>query len=271
MISDTPIDEQWMGLLTGISYQSGIDYYSNINMKYTQMMPLKHCMQPNPKMILASIDCDPYAKACLDQQYEKVIQLLLQGVNRLVAAGADWLVLCSNTAHISVPSIQEAHPKLPILHIGDTTSYAVKAAGFTKVGLLGTAPTMRESYLKDQLAKHGIETLVPETEAELDQIFEAIVNELSFAKFEDSTRQFFLDQIDKLVSRGCSGVILGCTEIELLVNENHTGVPLFKTAELHIDAAAKIAAGKMDMKDFLPPVAAQASKLAQKFPLESAS
>lgn len=172
-------------------------------------------------------------------------------MDKLVGAGVDFLVIASNTGHLCAPRVREVHPSLPILHIADVTATAIKAKGFTKVGLLGTEPTMREAYLKDQLALHGIETVTPETDEDLRQIFEYIMHELGFNVFKDETRTFFVDQVRKLVARGASGVILGCTEIELLIKQEHVpDVPLFPSAELHIEAAAKVAAGKVDIKEY---------------------
>ena len=142
---------------------------------------------------------------------------------------------------------------IPYLHIADCTAKAIKDKGLKRVGLLGTEPTMRESYLKERLAMHGIETLVPDNDQDLSQIFQFIMHELGFGVFKPETLAFFKDQVAKLVAQGAEGVILGCTEIELLIKQEHCpGVPLFASAELHMDAAAKVVAGAAQLSSYAP-------------------
>ena len=157
-----------LGLLTGVSYQSGLDYYKNINEQYMQLVPKGRLMPPNPRLTMVSLDCDEYASMLVTKEWDAVAQYLCRGVDQLVKAEPDCcLVICSNTAHLAVPLIRQLHPTLPVLHIADATARAIKAQGLSRVGLLGTEPTMRESYLKVQLLKHGIECIVPESDADL--------------------------------------------------------------------------------------------------------
>lgn len=244
-----------IGLLTGISYQSGLDYYKNINEQYMELVPKTFLMPNNPLLLMVSVDCAPYAQMLCDKQWEQVAAYLVDGVRRLVAAGADILVICSNTAHMSVPLVRSAHPALPILHIADATAKAIRDRGFTTVGLLGTEPTMREDYLKAQLRKHGIETIAPDSDEDLSQIFHYIMTELGVGQFLEPTRAFFVGQVGKLVERGAQGVIMGCTEIELLLRQSDVPeVPLFPSAELHIAAAARVAAGVLKIEELMPSV-----------------
>lgn len=244
-----------LGLVTGISYQSGLDYYKNINEQYMELVPKTFLMPSNPLLIVVSVDCAQYAQMLCDKRWEDVSAYLTDGVQRLVHAGADCLVICSNTAHMSVPLVRQLHPTLPILHIADATAKAIRDQGFTSVGLLGTEPTMREDYLKAQLRKHGIETIVPDSDEDLGQIFHYIMTELGCGQFLDPTRTFFVAQAQKLADRGAQGVIMGCTEIELLLRQSDIpAVPLFPSAELHIAACTKVAAGVLQLSDLMPAV-----------------
>ena len=243
-----------LGLLTGVSYQSGLDYYKNINEQYMKLMPKGKLMSPNPSLAMVSVDCDEYASLLVAKEWDAVSQYLSRGVERLVKAEPDCcLVICSNTAHLAVPLVRQLNPTLPILHIADVTAQAIKAKGLRRVGLLGTEPTMREDYLKAQLARHGVECIVPESDADLQQIFQFIMEELGFGEFKESTRAFFAAQVRALHARGAEGVVLGCTEIELLLRQQDTpDVPLFPSAQLHIAAAARVAAGLQRVVDFEP-------------------
>jgi len=244
-----------LGLLTGVSYQSGLDYYKNINERYMAIVPQTFLFPPNPLLLMVSVDCSEYAAMLCDKKWDNVASYLLQGVHRLVNAGTECLVICSNTAHLSVPLVQQHYPDLRILHIADATAIAIKDQGHSLVGLLGTEPTMREDYLKVQLKKHGIETITPDNDEDLSQIFNFIMTELGVGKFLDSTRKFFVQQVEKLAARGAQGVIMGCTEIELLLRQDDTpSVPLFASAALHIEAAAKVAAGTLDIDSLSPGV-----------------
>jgi len=247
------MDARVAGILSGISYVSGIDYYKGINEEYAKIVGKRNLMPPNALMIMVSVDCDEYAKMLVAGEWQGVADYLAAEVDRLVAARCDFLCIASNTAHIAYPEIQRRYPELPVLHIADCTATSIKENGFTTVGLLGTEPTMRENYLKDRLALHGITTLVPDEDEDLSQIFQYIMDELGFNIFKPETRAFFLKNIEKLVARGAQGVILGCTEIELLVAQSHVPeVKLFRSAELHIAAAARLAARTADIGEFLP-------------------
>eukprot|EP00041_Stephanoeca_diplocostata_P020271 m.451286 g.451286 ORF g.451286 m.451286 type:complete len:263 (+) comp21524_c0_seq4:555-1343(+) len=241
-----------IGILTGISYVSGLDYYKGINEIFGRIVGKRHLIPANPLMLLASVDCDIYAKMLTDKEWTGVAAHLLQGVEKLVSGGMDVLCIASNTGHIAFPAISQKYPDLEILHIADCTAKQIKSLGLSTVGLIGTEPTMREAYLKDRLRQHGISVVIPQEE-EMSKIFNFIMNELGFNDFKDDTRAYFVDQIRALQSYGAQGVILGCTEIELLVDQSHVPeVPLFPSAKMHIDAAARIAAGTQDVTDYLP-------------------
>eukprot|EP00039_Didymoeca_costata_P013140 m.195306 g.195306 ORF g.195306 m.195306 type:complete len:251 (-) comp15688_c0_seq7:2747-3499(-) len=241
-----------LGVLTGISYVSGLDYYKGINKRYMEIAGTKHLIAPNPPMLMSSVDCDIYAKNLTERKWDDISDHLMVGLDRLVQAGCNMIAIASNTGHIVYPAFKKKYSEVGILHIADVTARALKAKGISTVGLLGTEPTMREAYLKDRLALHGIKTIVPSNEEDLSQIFQYIMDELGYNVFKDSTREYFLDQVEALKSRGAQGVILGCTEIELLINQKHTTTPVFPSAELHLNAITDILLGKATLKEFQP-------------------
>lgn len=242
-----------LGLLTGISYVSGLDYYKGINERVLANSPKGHLMSPNPTIVLASVDCDAYAHYLALKAFDKVAEHLLTGVRRLVAAGCELLVIASNTAHICVPAVESHYPRLKILHIADCCAHQMKKQGLTKAGLIGTKPTMEEAYLKSRLALHGITTIVPESKQTREELYRIIIEELSYDIFRDESRKEMVQTIQGLGSRGVEACILGCTEIELLVQQEHVPtLPLIPSAAIHIQVAADILLGKIAVEDLLP-------------------
>ncbi len=246
------IEPPGLGILTGISYVSGLDYYKGINEKVMAGTPRCHVMSPNPPMVMASVDCDEYVHY-LTHASARVADHLLAGVRSLVAAGCNTLVIASNTGHMAVPAIVDEFPELGVLHIADCCAAELKGRGFSRVGLIGTKPTMAEDYLKSRLMLHGITTLVPEDEQIQDEIYDIICQELSYNVFRDESRAKMVEVIRGLEARGAEACILGCTEIELLVQEKHVpDFPLLPSAEIHIQAAANVLLGKLELEDVLP-------------------
>ena len=242
-----------LGILTGISYVSGLDYYKGINERVLADTPRCHSMSPNPPIVMASVDCDAYVHY-LTHSPSQVADHLLLGVRSLVAAGCDMLVIASNTGHIAVPAIALEFPDLGVLHIADCCAAELKGKKFSKVGLIGTKPTMVEDYLKSRMLLHGITTLVPDDEQTQDKIYDIICQELSYNVFRDESRAKMVDVIRGLEARGAEACVLGCTEIELLVQEEDVpGFPLLPSAEIHIQTAANVLLGKTELEDVLPP------------------
>ena len=242
-----------LGILTGISYVSGLDYYQGINERFCADTPKGHQMVPNPPIVMASVDCDEYVHYLTLRAFDKVAEHLLVGVRKLAAAGCDLLVIASNTGHIAVPAIEREFPKLRILHIADCFAHRLRRKGIANVGLLGTKPTMEEDYLKSRLSLHGITTVVPEEEELQEEIYEIICQELSFNIFRDESRAKMVESILELRVRGAEACILGCTEIELLVKQEHVpDFALFPSAETHIETAASVLLQKIALEDVLP-------------------
>mmetsp|Transcript_6699 Transcript_6699/g.18909 ORF Transcript_6699/g.18909 Transcript_6699/m.18909 type:complete len:259 (+) Transcript_6699:172-948(+) len=239
-----------VGLVTGLSYVSGVTYYQQLNEKVTAVVGTGEVIPHNPEIVMISLDCDPYAAALGRRDYAAVIAYLVGAVRRLRAAEVDFVCLASNTAHIAAPAI--AAEGMPLLHIADATACEALAHGHRRLGLLGTEPTMREDYLKKQLGRHGVEVLVP-GEDDQQVIFGKIMHELGFGVFSDETRDYFVAQIHSLVARGAQGIILGCTEIEELELEGKVpGVRLYRSAGLHIDAIANVLAGQKTLATYSP-------------------
>ena len=191
-----------LGILTGVSYVSGLDYFKGINEKVLANTPTRYLMSPNPSIVMVSVDCDEYVHNLTMKNFEKVDDHLMCGVRKLVAAGCDLLVIASNTAHICVPAVAREFPSLNILHIADCCAAQLKRQGFSTVGLIGTKPTMEEDYLKSRLLLHGITTLVPEDERTQDEIYEIICQELSYNNFRDASRNKMVEAIRQLEARG---------------------------------------------------------------------
>jgi aspartate racemase len=243
-----------LGILTGISYVSGLDYYRGIHERVLARTPVRHLMPPNPTMTMVSLDCDEYAHHLTEGAFDRVAAYLLQGVDRLVAAGCDLLIIASNTGHICVPTVVAAHPQLDVLHIADCSAHQLKQGGTSQVGLVGTQPTMEESYLSDRLALHGISTMIPEDMAVRQEIYRIIFEELSLNEFRPASRATLVEAIRGLGAQGAEACILGCTEIELLIKQEHVpDLHLLPSAETHIRFAADILLGDLRVEDVLPP------------------
>jgi len=243
-----------LGILTGISYVSGLDYFKGINEKVLASTPQCHLMSPNPPIVMVSVDCDEYVHYLTLKSFAQVDALLLAGVRKLVAAGCNLLVIASNTGHICVPAVEKEFPKLNIVHIADCCALQLKKQGLSQVGLIGTKPTMEEDYLKSRLLSHGITTLVPEDKQTQEEIYEIICQELSYNVFRDESRAKIVEVIRGLEACGAEGCILGCTEIELLVKQEHIpDFPLIPSAEIHIQTAANVLLKNTYLEDLLPP------------------
>ncbi len=243
-----------LGILTGISYVSGLDYFRGINERFCAGTPQGHLMVPNPPIVMASVDCDEYVHYLTSKAFDRVAEHLLEGVRKLVAAGCDLLVIASNTGHIAVPAIEKEFPSLRVLHIADCFAYRLKQQGIRNVGLIGTKPTMEEDYLRSRLSLHGISTVVPEEVSLQEEIYDIICQELSFNILKEESRAIMVGAILRLKERGAEACILGCTEIELLVKQEHVrDLALFPSAEIHIEMAASVLLREISLEEVRAP------------------
>ena len=217
-----------IGLLGGMSWESTASYYALINEAVKQRLGGLH----SARLLLNSIDFAAIADLQHAGDWAGLSARLVREASRLERAGADCLLLCTNTMH-RVADTLEAELSVPLLHIVDATGAALKTAGVGRIGLLGTRFTMQESFYRDRLRQRfGLDVLVP-PEAEQERVHRVIYDELCLGRIDDGSRQDYLHIIGGLQRAGAEAVILGCTEIALLVNQQHTSVPLYDTTRLH--------------------------------------
>lgn len=243
-----------VGIVTGISHVSGADYYIQLNDKVQSQLPTKYAGYSS-KIALFSVNLEEYVEYLTYGRYDMVNALLSDAADRVIKAGADFLVLASNTAHMTIPTIKQQHPYFPILHIADCCAMKLKEANIKCIGLVGTAHTMKGDYIVNRLKQHGLKVVVPKSEEALKESERIIEKELSFNKFIPSSRKFYVDLIknDLVRQQGAQGCILGCTEIELLVKQKDIpSVPLFNSAQIHIDAAVEVQLCRKNVWDFEP-------------------
>ena len=191
------------------------------------------------RVLMSSVDFAEIEELQRAGDWDRAGELLADEARRLETAGAEILVLCTNTMHKVAPAI-EAATGVPLLHLGDVTAAAVRAAGLTTVGLLGTRFTMEQDFYVDRIAGHGIAVLVPPPD-DREVVHRVIYEELVLGVVRDESRTAYRGIIERLVARGAEGVVLGCTEIELLVGADDSSVPVFPTTQLHVDAALDLA------------------------------
>ena len=227
-----------IGLIGGMSWESTATYYRVINLTIGEELGGLH----SAKILLYSVDFDEIERCQSEGNWDKSAQILTSVAQRLQHAGADCIVICTNTMHKVAPQIQQ-HISVPLLHIAEMTADELKAASITKVGLLGTKYTMAEQFYRDKIEKSGIEVVVPD-EDDMAYVNHVIYDELCRGIKHPQSRNQFLKIIDKLKAAGAQGVILGCTEIGLLIGNYRTSIPQFDTTLIHARKAALFALGR---------------------------
>jgi aspartate racemase len=225
-----------IGLVGGLSWESSKEYYRIINETVNERLRGLH----SAKCMMYSLDFGEIREIQQTKGWDEVTKILIDAAQRLEAAGADIVLICANTMHKFVPEIQrEIH--VPVLHIADATAEKVRGKGLRKVGLLGTKMTMEEDFYKGRIGgRFGIDVLVPDKD-ERDFIERVIFDELCVGKMNASSKKRFKEIIGKLVDNGAEGIILGCTEIPLLIKQEDVNVPVFDTTEIHAKAAVEFA------------------------------
>lgn len=222
-----------LGLIGGMSWESTVPYYRTINQTVKEQLGGLH----SARLLLYSVDFAEIEKLQHAGDWDTAGAVLADAARSLKAGGAQLLVICTNTMH-KVADAVEAASGLPLLHIADATGGAIRARGLTRIGLLGTRFTMEQDFYRLRLIeRHGLDVLVPEPD-ERDLVHRVIYDELCQGVTRDESRAQYRRVMDGLVARGAQGIILGCTEIGLLVGENDASVPLFDTTALHARAAA---------------------------------
>lgn len=220
-----------IGLVGGMSWESSAVYYRDLNLGMQERLG----GLSSPKLALTTVDFAEVTDLEDDERWDQVGQLLAEAARGVERAGADFLLLCTTTFH-KVADDVEAAVDIPVLHLADVVAKAVTAAGITKVGLIGTTVAMSESFFVDRLAGHGLEVIVPAV-AHHDFLNSAIYEELVHGVVLPRTRSRVVSIIEELWDAGAGGVLLGCTELELLVKQADVELPVFPCTTLHVQAA----------------------------------
>ncbi len=227
-----------IGLIGGMSWESTVEYYRLLNEAVRDRLGGFH----SAKCILVSVDFDEIETLQRENRWKEAGQAMAAAARQLERGGAEVILLCTNTMHKCALDIQQA-TDLPFMHIADTTALAVKARQITQVGLLGTRFTMEESFIKDRLVdEFGLSVLIPDP-SEREQIHKIIYEELVQGIVLEKSRQVYIQVIHNLISKGAQGIILGCTEIGLLIRQADVNVPVFDTTHIHALAAVDYSLG----------------------------
>jgi aspartate racemase len=225
-----------IGLIGGMSWESTVPYYRQINETIKHQLGGLH----SAKIVLYSVDFHEVESMQHAGDWDGAGRLLADAARALQAAGADFLVLCTNTMH-KVAAAIEAAVTIPLFHIADPTAAAIKQAGHARIGLLGTRFTMEQQFYRDRLREHhGLEVLIPD-EADRALVHRVIYDELCLGKIVPESREQYRRIMADLAARGAQAVILGCTEISLLVGQQDASIPLFDTTAIHAHGAAEFA------------------------------
>lgn len=222
-----------IGLLGGMSWESTQLYYRLINEETKRLRGGLH----SAPIVMISVDFAEIESLQERGAWDEAARLLADDALRIEQAGADLLVLCTNTMHKLADTIQAAMT-IPLLHVADATTAEIRSRGFDVVGLLGTRYTMEEAFYKKRLEDAGLHVITPE-QKDRDFIHQVIFDELCLGIIRDDSRKEFLRIIDSLHTQGAQGIIEGCTEIVTLIQQNHTTIPLFDTTSIHAIAAVK--------------------------------
>lgn len=225
-----------IGLIGGMSWESTAHYYAHLNRGAKERLGGRH----SAKLLLYSIDFDELATLQHADRWDEATALIVAAGKRLERGGADCVLICANTMHISAPQLEGA-VQIPLLHVVDVTGAAIRKAGVQHVGLLGTAFTMEMPFYKDRLReKFGLDVLVPETE-DRATIHRNIFDELVHGMVSQESKAAYRAIIQRLVDQGAEAIILGCTELRMIIEPTDSSVPLFDTTTLHCEAALDFA------------------------------
>ena len=224
-----------IGLIGGMSWESTVTYYRLINEMVKKELGGLH----SAKILLYSVDFSEIEACQAEGEWDKGAEILACAAQRLEAAGADFIVICTNTMHKVAPQV-EAEIDIPLLHIAEAAARELQRRNVNKVLLLGTKYTMTQDFYKEKLVAAGIEVFIPD-HAEIELINDVIFDELCLGKTEEGSRQQFLSIIEKHSNTGIQGVILGCTEIGLLIRQEDIALAVFDTTQIHAEEVVRLA------------------------------
>jgi aspartate racemase len=222
-----------IGLLGGMSWESTALYYRLINEGIKARLGGLH----SARIAMVSVDFQEIESMQHRGDWDGAANALIDAARSIEAAGADFLLICTNTMHKVADQVESAI-NIPLLHLADATALAIKQQGISTVGLLGTAFTMQQDFYKGRLAHHNLDVLVPK-DTDIEQVHRIIYEELCLGVVKPESRQVYLGVMDNLRNQGAQAIIEGCTEIVLLVQQQHTDIPLFDTTAIHAQAAVE--------------------------------
>lgn len=224
-----------IGMIGGTSWHSTVEYYRIINEFVEGQLGGHH----SAKIIMSSVDMDPLLRLANEMRWDAIQDLLAGEIQKLETAGSDFFMLCANSLHKFADKLAKMF-HVPILHIADATGRRIQEANLSCVALLGTKFVMEGDFYQTHLKSFGVDMIIPEKD-QIDIVHRMIFDELALGIMKDDSRRMLLDIIDSLISKGARGVVLGCTEIPLLIQQHHIPVPAFDTTAIHAEAAARMA------------------------------
>ena len=224
-----------IGLIGGMSWESTVTYYQVVN----EVVKEKLGGLNSAKVLLYSVNFEEIEKRQVSGDWDECAEILGTAAQNLEKAGADFIIICTNTMHKVAPQMQEMI-HIPIVHIAEATADELKKKGIKKVALLGTKYTMTQDFYRGKLVEAGLEVMIPD-EAGVAMINDVIFNELCLGVLKEESKVAFVKEIEKLASQGAEGVILGCTEIGLLIKQEDVEIPVFDTTLIHATKAAEMA------------------------------
>jgi aspartate racemase len=225
-----------IGLIGGMSWESSIEYYRIINETVREKLGGLH----SAKSVMVSVDFAIIENLQQQGKWEQATQLMVEAARDVERGGADFVLICTNTMHRMAEDVQRG-VKIPLLHIADATAEKIKGRGLNKVGLLGTRFTMVEDFYKGRLERnHGLEVMIPD-EKGMEIVHRVIYEELVLGIIQETSKTKYVKVMQELVNAGAEGIILGCTEIGLLVSQKDVQVPVFNTTEIHATVAVDMA------------------------------
>ena len=225
-----------IGMIGGMSWESSLEYYRIINEAVKQQLGGLH----SAKSVLVSVDFAEIEVLQREDRWQDATRVMIEAARAVQTGGADFLIICTNTMHKMADEVQQSIA-IPLLHIADATAEAVKARGLQRVGLLGTRFTMEQDFYRGRLVeKYGLDVLVPDS-ADREIVHRVIYDELVLGKIEPASKAEYLRIIAALAQTGAEGIILGCTEIGLLVSQADSNLPVFDTTRIHAMAAVRYA------------------------------
>jgi aspartate racemase len=226
-----------IGLIGGMSWESSIEYYRIINEAVRERLGGLH----SAPCVMYSVEFEEIRALQEREDWAGLTEAMANAARRLKGTGADFVVICTNTMHIMAADVRE-QADIEVLHIADATGAAIREKGLKKVGLLGTKFTMEKDFYKKRLERYGIETIIPDEE-DREEVHRIIFGELCAGVIDPASRERLKGIIAKLASRGAQGIVLGCTEIPLIISQKDATVPVFDTTRIHAVAAVKYAMG----------------------------